>query len=67
MRAYVVVSGVLFSLIALGQLARAVFAVPVRAADIEIPVWCSYAAFVFLGALAIWAFRVLRGTSTTRT
>jgi len=67
MRAYVVVSGAFFCLIALGQLARAVFAVPVRAADIEIPVWCSYAAFVFLGALAVWAFRVVRGASARRT
>jgi len=60
MRTYVLISGALFSLIALGQLTRAVLAVPVQVADIEIPVWCSYVAFVFFGALAVWAFRSAR-------
>lgn len=57
MRTYHYFSGAVFGLIALGQLTRAVLAVSVHVADMEIPVWCSYAAFVFLGALAVWAFR----------
>jgi len=60
MRTYAQVSGAVFSLIALGQLARAVLAVPVQVATMTIPVWCSYAAFLFIGALAIWAFRSLK-------
>ena len=57
MRTYHLVSGVVFALIALGQLTRAVLTVPVQVADIAIPVWCSYVAFVFMGAFAVWAFR----------
>ncbi len=57
MRLYIKVSGALFAVIALGQLTRALFALPVKVADVTIPVWCSFAAFVFLGALAVWAYR----------
>jgi hypothetical protein len=60
MRTYVLVSGAFFSLIALGQLIRAVLSVPMHVADVAIPVWCSYVAFVFLAALAVWAFRSAR-------
>ncbi len=61
MRTYIQVSGIIFGLIALGQLTRALFAVPVHVADLTIPVWCSYVAFVFLGALAVWAYRSVPG------
>jgi len=63
MRTYVQVSGVIFGLIAVAQLMRAVMAVPVQAASITIPVWCSYVAFLVVGALAVWAFRSLKAAA----
>lgn len=57
MRTYAYASGTIFSLIASAQLARAVFALPVHVADLAIPIWCSYVAFLALGAMGVWAFR----------
>jgi len=61
MRVYVQVSGALFSLLALAQLARFVMKVPVLVADsFLIPAWWSACAFVFLAALAGWAFSTVK-------
>jgi hypothetical protein len=60
MRLYAQVSGAFFSFIAVAQLLRAVMRVPVQAADVTIPVWASYCAFVFLGAFAVWAFNMAK-------
>lgn len=56
MRRYAQVSGVVFGLIAVGQLMRAVMRWPVQVADLVIPVWSSACAFVLMAALATWAF-----------
>jgi hypothetical protein len=53
---YVVVSGVIFGLIALAQLYRAVAQVPIQVGGTEIPVWVSWAAVVLIGSMSIWAF-----------
>ena len=58
-RNYVVVSGVLFGLVAVAQLARAFAQLPVRIGTFEVPVTASWVAAVVTGSLCIWAFRSL--------
>jgi hypothetical protein len=53
---YVVVSGVIFGLIALGQLLRAANQLPVLVGDAEIPVWASWVAAAIAGSMCAWAF-----------
>jgi len=60
MRRYAQVSGLIFGLIAVGQLSRAVMRWPVQVADVVVPVWASGCAFVFMAALAWWAFSTAR-------
>ena len=58
MRLYAQVSGALFSMLALVQLARVLMGVPVQVANsYNLPVWWSACAFVVLAAFAGWAFR----------
>jgi hypothetical protein len=54
---YVVVSGVLFGVIAVLQAVRAVYQWPVHVGSVEIPVWVSWIAMVVAGSLCVWAFR----------
>ena len=54
---YVVVSGVLFGVIALVQAVRALNQWPVQVAGVEVPVWVSCVAMVVAGSLCVWAFR----------
>ena len=63
MRRYEKVSGVLFALIALAQVTRAVLAWPAQVGNFAIPVWFSIVAFVVTASLAVWAFRVAKGTA----
>ena len=53
---YVVVSGVIFGLIALAQLLRALNQVPAHVGDTEIPVWVSWIAVAIAGSMCTWAF-----------
>lgn len=53
---YVVVSGVIFGLIALAQLFRAVSQVPIQVGGADIPVWVSWVAVILIGGMSIWAF-----------
>jgi hypothetical protein len=62
MRSYALVSGVFLAIVAVAHLVRAVVRLPVVIADVTVPVWCSYAAFLGTGALALWAFRERRQT-----
>jgi hypothetical protein len=57
MRRYELVSGVLFSIIALAQLTRTLLAWPVQVDGFNVPVWFSGVAFLITASLAIWAFR----------
>lgn len=54
---YVVVSGVLFGLIAVLQAVRAVYQLPVHVGGVDIPVWVSWVVVVVAGGLCVWAFR----------
>jgi hypothetical protein len=48
------VIGILLLLMALAQLCRVIFKVNVVAAGVEIPIWPSAVAFIFLISLAFW-------------
>lgn len=54
---YVVVSGVLFGVIAVVQAVRALNQWPVHVGDFDVPVWGSWVAMVVAGSLCVWAFR----------
>jgi len=54
---YVVVSGLVFGVIALLQAFRALTQLPVQVGSVEVPVWASWVAVVVAGALCAWAFR----------
>jgi hypothetical protein len=57
MRRYEMVSGVIFTLVALVQLIRTLLGWPVQIDLFTVPVWFSGIAFVVMGGMAIWAFR----------
>jgi hypothetical protein len=57
MRRYELVSGIIFSIIALGQLTRTLLGWPVQVDLFTVPVWVSGVAFVITATLAVWAFR----------
>lgn len=54
---YIVVSGLIFGVIALIQASRALLGVPVQIGDLEVPVVVSWIAAIVAGSLFIWAFR----------
>ncbi len=54
---YVVVSGVIFGLVAVAHVVRALGQVPVQLGSSAIPIWASWVAAVVAGALCVWAFR----------
>jgi len=54
---YVVVSGVLFGVIAVVQAVRALNQWPVHVGGFDVPVWVSWVAMVVAGTLCVWAFR----------
>jgi len=60
MRRYELVSGIIFTVVALVQLTRIVLGWPVQIDLFTVPIWFSVVAFLVYGGLAIWAFR-LRG------
>ena len=57
MRRYELVSGIVFSIIALAQLTRTLLGWPVQVDLFTVPVWASGIAFLITGSLAVWAFR----------
>jgi hypothetical protein len=65
MRQYVVVSGLIFAVVAVAQLVRVVMAWPVHIGSFDAPNWVSGIAVLIAGSLAIWAFRVRRADRTT--
>jgi hypothetical protein len=54
---YELVSGIIFTFIALAQLTRTVFGWPAQVDGFTVPVWLSGVAFLITGTMAIWAFR----------
>ena len=60
MRRYELVSGTIFSIIALAQLMRTLLGWPVQVDLFTVPVWVSGVAFLIAASLAVWAFRSAR-------
>lgn len=54
---YIVVSGLVFGLVAVAQATRALLAVPVHIGSFEVPVLVSWIVAAATGGLCIWAFR----------
>ena len=55
-RRYTVVSGLIFGIIAVLQLARALMQVPVHVGAFDVPVLASWIAALVAGGLCLWAF-----------
>jgi hypothetical protein len=55
---YCVVSGILFSLVALAHLLRIVFGMAVQVDAYAVPMTLSWVGLIVPGALALWAFRI---------
>ncbi len=55
---YCVVSGVLFSLVALAHLLRIVSGASIQIDEFVVPMLASWFGFIVPAALAVWAFRV---------
>lgn len=54
---YRLVSGIVFGIVAILQLVRAISEWPVQIGPYAVPVAFSWIAFVVAGALCVWAFR----------
>ncbi len=59
-KSYLVISGVIFGLVAIAHLARLVYHLPIRVGDWIAPMWPSWAGLAAAGILSLWAFCVLR-------
>jgi len=58
---YFFISGVLFGLVALLHLWRAFNSLPLVVGTWELPVWLSWVAFIIVGFLSYWGFKLSRG------
>ena len=59
-KAYCILSGVLFALVALAHLFRVINGVSVQVDGLELPMFVSWVGFVLPAGLAAWAFRLSR-------
>jgi hypothetical protein len=59
------VSGTVFAVVAIVQLARVLLGWPVQIDLFTVPIWFSVIAFLVTGGLAIWAFRSAGRTGAT--
>jgi hypothetical protein len=64
MRRYELVSGIIFTIMAIVQLTRTVLGWPVQIDLFTVPVWFSGVAFLITGGMAIWAFRSAKPPAT---
>ncbi len=61
MRAYILITGVIFAIVALVHLLRLLLDWPAQVGGLAVPSWVSWIAFLVAGALAIWAFSLVAG------
>ncbi len=54
---YCVVSGIVFSLVALAHLLRLIYGMSVQVDEYAVPMSVSWVAFIVTATLAVWAFR----------
>ena len=62
---YCLVSGVVFSLVALAHLLRVVNGMSIQIDDFVVPMLASWIGLMVPAGLAFWAFRITRETSIT--
>ena len=62
---YCLVSGVVFSLVALAHLLRVVNGMSIQIDDFVVPMLASWIGLMVPAGLAYWAFRITRETSIT--
>ena len=60
---YLIVSGIIFGLVTVGQLARLTFQIPVQVGQLNVPIWPSFIGLAVALTLCVWAIRLLRGDS----
>jgi hypothetical protein len=60
MRAYILVSGLLFGVVAVVHILRLAYGWPVQIAGLSVPMDVSWAGIVVPGALCVWAFALAR-------
>lgn len=58
-KSYLVISGIIFGLVAIGHLARLIHHWPVRIADWDFPMSLSWAGLIVAATLSVWAFTAL--------
>jgi len=59
-KTYLIVSGIFFGVITIGQLIRLIFQVPVQIGSLNLPMWPSVLAIILAVTLCILAFRLVR-------
>jgi hypothetical protein len=59
-KTYCVVSGILFSLVALAHLLRISYSVSIQVDDVAVPMLASWIGLFIPASLAAWAFRITR-------
>jgi hypothetical protein len=59
-RVYLIVSALIFTLVALAHLMRLAQGWPVIMGSLSVPFWISSVAFLVCGGVAIWGFSLLR-------
>ena len=64
-KAFSLIAGVVFGLIALGHVLRIVFGISLVVQDFTVPMWASWIAVVITGYLAYEGFRLARKSSST--
>jgi hypothetical protein len=57
---YRLVSGIVFGIVSILQLIRAISGWPVQIGPFAVPLWFSWIAFFAAGVLCVWAFRAQR-------
>lgn len=54
---YAIVSGTVFTVVAVVQAVRVINQWPVQIGAFAVPIWFSWIAFLVAGGLCVWAFR----------
>jgi hypothetical protein len=61
MRTYLLVSGLIFGVVALAHVARVAYGAAVQVGSWSVPLELSWGGMVVAGALCVWAFTLSRG------
>lgn len=60
-RQYILISGLLFCLVALAHLLRIIYSLQIQVEAYSVPMFASWVGLIVPGALALWALRIVRG------